>query len=99
MESMSKKYKKQKEKQLEVVKATHIDYVLYNKYEIDDVNSFWLWLFENILKGETLFLSFNQKDIAQYPLEHQQYISFIQEEFSSDIDEAHFLEIENDIFS
>lgn len=96
---MSKKYKKQKEKQFDKVSANHIDYVLSNKYELDDENSFWLWLFENISNGETLFLSFNQKDVAQYPIEHQQYLSFISEEFSSDIDEANFLEIENDIFT
>ena len=91
MSKKSKKYKKQISLPLS---ADKIEYLLTNKYDMDD-EGFWLWFFEETEKGGTNILCLDQKE--PIPEKFVFYINIIRDEFSKDVDSENCLEIENDL--
>lgn len=94
---MSKKFKKPKPREAQILSAKEIDTYISLKYEIDN-NEFWDWFFSECPWGETNFLGLHNNDFADIiQPRFMEYFNIIKQDFIFDADDESCLEIENDL--
>lgn len=95
MSKKSKKIKKPKPLDIQILSATDIEFYINSKFEISN-DEFWAWFFGECPWGETTLLALHEDDVREYADEYRDYIRLIREEFQEYADEELCLEITND---
>ena len=93
MSKKSKKTKKPKPLDIQVLSATDIEYYISSKFEISN-DEVWQWCFGECPCGETNLLVLEEEDIVFE--EYRDYVRLIRDEFEEYADEELCLEITND---
>lgn len=96
MSKKSKKAKKPKPLDIQIMSATDIEYYVNSKFEISN-DEFWEWFFSECPWGETTLLALHHDDINEYDKGYRDYIQIIADEFQDYADEELCLEITNDL--